>query len=447
MTMASDYPAAPSWGRILGYSAGSVGAGVYSTVPGILLLYFMTQVLLLPVALASLAVLLPKLVVIAVDPLIGAWSDRTRSRWGRRRPFLLVGALLAAASFVLLFNAPALATEKATFALMIGVYLLATLSYSVFSVPYVSLPSEMADSPRIQSRIVGARMIGVFSGVLLGAAAPPLLVEALGGGAQGYGIMAAIIAGVSLTCMLVSILSVQERPAPLEVSTSQDILPLLKRIAAFSPFAWAFAIYIVIITGFGLKSAAAAYFVTYALGGGAAALSSFFTAQVATSLLTMAGWTWLASRLSYSRLLVAAAAIGAGGATMLYVCGPETPASLFIAGGIALGLASAGIQVGAFSLLADVIVRFRHQDGAAAEGLMTGVWVAGEKLGLAFGPVICGLILAAGGFVSGADRSVQTPEAIQAARVAMTLAPGLIIAAGGALLWIGRRRIDRQAAD
>ncbi|WP_396275148.1 MFS transporter, partial [Hyphomonas sp.] len=72
MTMASEYPASPSWGRILGYAAGSVGAGVYSTVPGILLLYFMTQVLLLPVALASLAVLLPKLVVIAVDPLIGA---------------------------------------------------------------------------------------------------------------------------------------------------------------------------------------------------------------------------------------------------------------------------------------------------------------------------------------------------------------------------------------
>jgi Na+/melibiose symporter-like transporter len=161
----------------------------------------------------------------------------------------------------------------------------------------------------------------------------------------------------------------------------------------------------------------------------------------------MAGWTWLASRVAYSRLLVAAVAIGAGGATMLYACGPETPASLFIAGGIALGLASAGVQVGAFSLLADVIVRFRRQDGAAAEGLMTGVWVAGEKLGLAFGPVLCGLILAAGGFVSGADRSVQTPEAIQAARVAMTLAPGLVIAAGGALLWIGRRRIDRQAGD
>lgn len=443
MNKAGELPATPSWGRIVGYAVGSVGAGVYSTVPGILLLYFMTQVLFLPVALASLAVLLPKLAVIAVDPLIGAWSDRTRSRWGRRKPFLLVGALLAAASFVLLFNAPALATVSGTFVLMVGVYLLATLSYSVFSVPYVSLPSEMADTPRIQSRIVGARMIGVFSGVLLGAAAPPLLVEALGGGARGYGIMAAIIAGVSLTCMLVSIASVQERPAPVQISTGRDILPLLKRIAAFPPFAWAFCVYVVIITGFGLKSAAAAYFVTYALGGSAGALSSFFTAQVATSLLTMAGWTWLASRLAYSRVLIVAAAFGAGGAAMLYACGPDMPALLFIGGGVALGIASAGVQVGAFSLLADVIVRFRRQDGAAAEGLMTGVWVAGEKLGLALGPVLCGFVLAAGGFVSGADRAIQAPEAIEAARIAMTVAPGLVIAAGAALLWAGRRRIDR----
>src|SRR5579872_2074954 len=125
---------------VLGYAAGSLGMGVYSTVPGILLLYYMTQVLALPVAMASLAVLLPKLVILVAEPTIGAWSDGLRSRWGRRRPFLFAGAVLGAATFVLLFNVPQQADPLATFAAVSLAYLAASLAFSLFAVPYVALP-------------------------------------------------------------------------------------------------------------------------------------------------------------------------------------------------------------------------------------------------------------------------------------------------------------------
>ena len=77
----------------LSYAAGSLGSGLFSTIPGLLLLYYLTDTLAVPAGLAGLAILLPKLWDIATDPIVGAWSDRTRGRWGRRRPLLLAGAL------------------------------------------------------------------------------------------------------------------------------------------------------------------------------------------------------------------------------------------------------------------------------------------------------------------------------------------------------------------
>jgi GPH family glycoside/pentoside/hexuronide:cation symporter len=199
-----DGPARVRFPELLGYAVGSLGAGVYSTVPGILLLYYMTQVLALPVALASLAILLPKLVIMVVEPMVGAWSDRVFASSGSRRPFLIAGAVLSAAAFVLLFSTPKLPEPVVTCAVVSGAYLLASLAYSLFAVPYVAMPATMSEGERERAKIMGWRMSFVFAGVLLGAAVPPILVGRFGGGAVGYTRMAMVIAGLSLLCMLIS---------------------------------------------------------------------------------------------------------------------------------------------------------------------------------------------------------------------------------------------------
>lgn len=90
-TRASD--ALTTRGASAAYAAGSFGTGVFSTVPTVILLYFCTEILALPVAWATAIVLLPKLWSILWDPLVGAWSDRTITRIGRRRPFMIAGVL------------------------------------------------------------------------------------------------------------------------------------------------------------------------------------------------------------------------------------------------------------------------------------------------------------------------------------------------------------------
>ena len=73
------------------YGVGSVGNGIYSTVPGLLLMFYMTNILGVPVVLATIAIFAPKIIDVVTDPIVGSLSDRTRTRWGRRRPYMLVG--------------------------------------------------------------------------------------------------------------------------------------------------------------------------------------------------------------------------------------------------------------------------------------------------------------------------------------------------------------------
>src|SRR3954468_6574014 len=92
----------------VGYGLGSFCTGTFSTVPGLLLLYYLTNVLAVPAGLAGLAVFLPKVWDLVINPWVGRRSERTVSKYGPRRPWLLAGALALPPTFVLIFAGPPL---------------------------------------------------------------------------------------------------------------------------------------------------------------------------------------------------------------------------------------------------------------------------------------------------------------------------------------------------
>ena len=90
----------------IGYGLGSLCTGTFATVPGLLLLYYLTNVMAVPAAAAGIALFLPKAWDVLINPLVGALSDRSRLRGGPRRPFLLAGACTLPPLFALIFAAP-----------------------------------------------------------------------------------------------------------------------------------------------------------------------------------------------------------------------------------------------------------------------------------------------------------------------------------------------------
>ncbi|GGO61383.1 MFS transporter [Nonomuraea cavernae] len=93
-------------GRLLGYGAGSVGTGVFSAVPGLLLLYYLTDMLGVPAAVAGAVLVVPKIWDVLLNPLVGAASDREAVRMGRRTRLMLAGAVGLPLAFALMFAVP-----------------------------------------------------------------------------------------------------------------------------------------------------------------------------------------------------------------------------------------------------------------------------------------------------------------------------------------------------
>src|SRR5262249_52920803 len=128
------------------------------------------------------------------DPLVGAWSDRTGSRFGRRRPFMVVGTAGVVLAFIALFAVPSF-TQSAATALWVAVtyFVLATV-YSLFAVPYIAVPAEIDVQRSDRTRLVRWRMSFAMVGVLAGAALAPWIVSLAGGGRAGYAVMGFVLA-------------------------------------------------------------------------------------------------------------------------------------------------------------------------------------------------------------------------------------------------------------
>src|SRR3954451_12731090 len=141
---------------VSGYALGSVATGTFGTVPGLVLLFFLTDTLAVPAAVAGLAVFVPKFFDVLWNPAVGSWSDRTTSRWGPRRPWMLAGGVTLPLLFVLVFTVPDLGPAAPALWVCLAC-LLSGAAYGLSQVPYFSLPAELPPRPEERPRLQTAR--------------------------------------------------------------------------------------------------------------------------------------------------------------------------------------------------------------------------------------------------------------------------------------------------
>ena len=130
----------------IGYGTGSVATGAFGTVPGLLLLPYLTDTLGVAAAVAGVIVFLPKAWDVVLNPIAGRISDRHQSPLGPRRPFLLRAGLALAVCFALLFAGPPLGSTVADAAWVVVAFLGCATAYAFFQVPFVAMPAEITDS-------------------------------------------------------------------------------------------------------------------------------------------------------------------------------------------------------------------------------------------------------------------------------------------------------------
>ena len=416
----------PSSAILTGYGIGSVGMGVWVTVPGLLLLYYLTNILGVSPALAGVALLFPKAIDVVIHPWFGTVSDRQRLRTGHRRSMMWIGLLLAAA-LLAVFSVPAELSGPSAAAWVAVFYIAGNLLFASFQVPYLTTPSDLDIDYNQRTRVMTFRMVILTIGLLLAGVVAPAMVASEE--RSSYSRMALVLGSLMVVSGSIAILAIK-RMSPMMTPPSPDhwhptLREGLRMAWADRNFRWIVLSYLFTGTVTHLFLAGVPFYTDYVLDN-SKLTSALVGAFLAPAILASPMWLFVSKRIGKQRgLLISQSGFAVGSAALLAgsVLGvPVTLAIVFV-----MGVCFAGLQLMAFSMVPDV-VRAASSDGSKAASY-TGVWTATEATGTAIGPYVYSFVLFLGGFVastSGQDVE-QSSTALRALLIGFTLVPAAIM--------------------
>jgi GPH family glycoside/pentoside/hexuronide:cation symporter len=431
-------------GQYFGYALGSVGTGIYNTVPGLLLLYYMTDTLGISAWLAGLAIFVPKLWDVVTDPWMGSISDRSHTRWGRRRPWLLLGGLTLPPLFALMFMTPDFAEPMLRFAWVTGFYVLCATAFTIFAVPYISMPAEMTDDYHETTTLMAWRMALLTLGVLVSGALAPVLVEQIGGGGRaGYATMSTIIAVVLAAAMIGTFFGTRRAPQRERTANAPPFWSTFRQALRVKPFAVLTSGYFLQHAGVGAVLAVVPYFASYVLQGDDLTVTILFVCLVGPAFAAMPLWVVVSKRIGKLRGYIVAMLLFGGFGASLWFASPGNIVLVYVQVAM-MGIGWAGTELFPFSMLPDVIASDREASGQRREGVFTGLWMAVDKGALAVGALCTSLVLDGSGFLeSEAEQVVVQPaSALSGIRICAALLPAIFVVLS--LPIVRRYSLDRE---
>ena len=419
-----------------GWGLADMGIVVFVIVKQLLVLSFLTNYLNVPVGIAGLLTTSVLIFDIITDPIIGYLSDRTHSRWGRRVPWMVIGALILSGGIIGLFGVPQSLSLLGTIIWVGGFFALATVGFTMVAIPYGATAGEMTQDPKERSTMMGFRMAFASVGILLGGAVIPQLA---GGTREGHFIAAIYVAPIIILSIWGSLWSTRTAPRILSPSARgfmstwllvfknkpfvilvclYGIMTLaIALITAGLPFA---AIYLIFDSGNSLLSPAST-----ALG----ILSLLFACFVFGSILSQAFWVWMSARLGKVSALIFGLVIYIILLIAIFVSLPSVDIMLIAILFVVAGMTNGAYQQIPWAIYPDLMDITRSESGDAIEGAFSAIWLFGQKVANAIAPLILSLILALFGWrESGEGFTDQVPEALRALQNSITILPAFILA-------------------
>lgn len=448
MTAAEDSAAAPagvpadrlSLGGQMGYGVGQIAGQIFRDIPSLLLLFFLTNVAGMDVALAGTAIFLPKLVFgVGSDFATGLLSDRFKARMPRRY-WLLIGALLAPIALNLLFRLPDGDTSvRVTWVILTFSFYM--MAFSTFSVPYLAIAGELASNERQRTVLMAWRLVFTAVGVLTAGAVAPALVQYFGGGAQGYRQMSVVLSAIASLSLLLAFFGIGRKGDSDRGSAITAALSVRGVAGLFARrrFSSLFAANFLQLTGSGMGYATMLYFLTYQSGRTDAlqVVGVIILSACAGIIIAQPMWVWAAGRFGKPAAFIAGSVIySLSYMVWLLLAKQDITVAYLLAFVAAIG--NSGWTVIGFSMLADIAA-----DDPEHSGLYSAAWIAADKIAFALGgTLLTGLVLSAFGF--DAARAVaglpQSESAVLGVGLAFGLIPPLMTLTGAAIIGIWGRR-------
>ncbi|MDP5130066.1 MAG: MFS transporter [Paraglaciecola sp.] len=428
----------------IGYGLGDMASNFYLGFFGLFLLYYYTDVYGLAPAAVGLMLLISKIVDAVSDPGMGLIADRTDSRWGKYRPYLLWGAIpYGLLGFAIFFGPNFSETGRLIYAYV--TYIGVMLAFTVMNVPYSALLAVISPSAEERTKATTYRLAFAGAGGLLVAAFATPLTRWLGGGDDvlGFRLTMAIFAVLSIALFWITFATTRERIKTVKHNTSvkNDFGVLLKNRS------WVFLAIssVILVVALVARFASVIYYVKYYMGDDGQPLILIFDRVALFNSLGLFGQIvgasctpFLVKYFDKHRLVLVMSLLHAALLVMSFFTPPEQYwFSVFLH---FLGITTFGVTITLlFAMYTDCAEYGEWKTGKRISGLTVSASLFSLKFGSAMGGAIPGFILGAIGFVA---NQVQTPDTLLGIRLMATILPAALFFLGGlALLFY---KIDRR---
>jgi glycoside/pentoside/hexuronide:cation symporter, GPH family len=395
-----------SLGTKLGYGVCDLGGNLFFTVGAFIVMKYLTDVVGLNPWLSGVALSIGRVLDAFTDPIVGALSDRTKTRFGRRRPYMFVGAILLFVTTAFFFTNPHLQSQTALFIwAAVGYTLLAAVAYTLVNIPYSSLTPELTQDYNERTSLNGYRFTFAIVGTLLGAGAALPLISAVSGAAivnntwvgdpsKGYAVMGIVFGAAMAITALITVFSVKENDAHIERPKSgfknivKDYLSTFRN----KPFLLILLPWTLNITGVTILSTVLQYYFTNVLGqSDKVTLAMLILLVVAIAFIPI--WTLISKKIGKKWSFIIGMLEVAFCIMLIFLVGPSASIGTLY---VLIAFCGIGFSTGyalPWSIIPDAIDYDFLQTGENREGVYYGIWTFCSKLGQALSALIIGALL------------------------------------------------------
>jgi GPH family glycoside/pentoside/hexuronide:cation symporter len=416
----------PAWRKWM-YGSGDLGFSLTSTIIAAYFLFFLTGVVGVRAGVASIAILIGKTWDYINDPLFGYISDHTRTRWGRRRPFLLFGPIPYAIIFALMWWRPPLQGEVALVIYYAVVYVFYDAAATLIYMPYFALTPELTSDYDERTTLVSMRAFFSIFGSLLAFSLPEMIVQGFTPDhATDVLKMGLIFAIISAIPMYVVFFGTRERPEFMQ-QEQPGLWQSIKDSVQNRPFIFGTIIYLFTWATVDILQTVLIFFITYVV-----MRESDTTVIMATifivAILALPLWTWISRHMNKRLAYIIGMLFFTAVLLVLINLTPTTPLSVILGLCVLAGIGVSAAHVIPWAIIPDAIEVGELKTGSRHEGTFYSLISLAQKVASSIAIPGAGLLLDLSGYI---PNSTQQPaSAIQGIRLLTGPIPAVMMFIG-----------------
>jgi glycoside/pentoside/hexuronide:cation symporter, GPH family len=381
----------------IGYGVCDLGGNLFFTIVAFLLLNYLTDTVGISAGLAGVVIMVGKVWDAITDPVVGYLSDRTRTKWGRRRPYMLFGSFPLFVAMVLMFTNPKLDSQGQLVIWGIIVYCLLCTAYTLVNIPYNSMTPELTKDFHERSSLNGYRFGFAVIGTLLGAGAALPLIGLFADKNTGFTAMGAFFGFLMMITAMITVFMVKEPQLQAEkpqIGFFKTYLGVFRN----RPYVIILLTYTFHITALTIVAGVMIYYFKYVHRNESVTTIAMLILLL-TAMVFIPPSIYLAKRIGKKATYGLGMAILSLSIMILFFLGHRLGLQFSLATMFLCGIGMGFLYALPYAIVPDAVEYDYLLTGSRAEGAFYGIWTFGIKIGQALALGITGAVLSFVGYI------------------------------------------------